>query len=290
MRKEGRGSQLEGGRDAKFIDFGIPFVSSYYGGIDATVRIVKYSNAESTRPALLFVPGWGSTPWSWRRVIPVLAGEFDVYYFETREKGSAIARLGAPMGLAAMSQDLIGYLNSEQIDFVGFVGASTGANLILEAWSLVANPPRWIALIAPNATFKIPAAIEATRLIPRSLLKHTKWLAVAILRAVSYTKREKTQIQGTVAALSAGDLDKLRRSAHELRPYKLSLEQLSLPNCPMFVVGATADLVHDVEAALKIVEKNRLYSFYDAVSFTGAHSSKTAKAILAWLLGKASDG
>src|SRR5687767_11079155 len=94
-------------------------------------RVVLY---ESQGPNLLFIPGWASTEYTWRKFIPLLSENYSVHYFESREKPTALYRSNTiDLSLDAMSNDLVAYANSiNNLQFIA--GASLGATTLIQAF------------------------------------------------------------------------------------------------------------------------------------------------------------
>lgn len=120
-----------------FYDEGVCDVS-YVPIDDGELRIFHHIPKKplSKRP-VLFVPGFGTSPWSWRHFSVPMYEKCEYYFLETREKGSSKIRnrRKAKMSVDQTGKDIgqvIAHLGLDKKDFVLF-GASYCGGIILNA-------------------------------------------------------------------------------------------------------------------------------------------------------------
>ena len=131
-------------------------------------------------PPLIFIPGWVSIIDSWENVLKEMTKDFEIYYLETREKGSAKHPIEQELNIAALGDDLssvLDYHNLVDEPYILF-GSSLGGTVILDAMSQLKVSPTMAVLIGPNAEFQAPRYwLWIIRMVPPILLDFIKPLA-----------------------------------------------------------------------------------------------------------------
>src|SRR5262249_51341476 len=146
---------------------------------DALLRALLFGGASSTASdPVLFVPGWSSTPYSWRKTLPALAARHRTWYVETREKASSRLRHGDLMTVAGMAAAL--HRRARQpaaaAGRYGTIPASPGAVVALLASPLLSPPPPWIIFLLPHVTTPVPSAARVLWPCPPPVLEILRWL------------------------------------------------------------------------------------------------------------------
>jgi pimeloyl-ACP methyl ester carboxylesterase len=101
---------------------------------------------------IVFVPGWASTTRTWSRFMPRLSQEARVCYLETREKVSASIENLDAQTIDRASGDIADFTRHTFPDGnVVLVGASTGANLVLESYLKLGYEPLGLVLMTPHS-------------------------------------------------------------------------------------------------------------------------------------------
>ncbi|NHJ83863.1 MAG: alpha/beta hydrolase [Asgard group archaeon] len=126
---------------------------------DGELRIFHHKPKQplSKRP-ILFVPGFGTSPWSWRHFSVPMYEKGEYYFLETREKSSSKInnRRKAKMSIDQTAKDIgqvIKYLGLDKKDFVLF-GASYCGGIILHGLAKKYFTALTVALYDPLKSWK----------------------------------------------------------------------------------------------------------------------------------------
>jgi alpha-beta hydrolase superfamily lysophospholipase len=263
---------------------GLIYQETDFSTSDATLRVVRFAAPGPPRQReILFVPGWASTPYTWRKVIPSLCAYGPVHYLETREKATSRLTGRASLQVPTLAADIAAYV-AEHLQGARYamIAASTGSNLAIEAWSHLQPKPRWLVLLLPHHRIPIPWYASLLRAVPPPLLPSLKPVFTTFVRAGRLTRREASRLEGLFETLSLADLRKLRRSAVAWRRYELDVRKVSAIDRPTLVIGASNDPLHEYEAAMRIRAHIPSADGFDVGSFLIAHGSRVASRILDW--------
>jgi pimeloyl-ACP methyl ester carboxylesterase len=238
----------DGGRDIpRFWEPGIG-EQRYISVEDAEIRVLHFrpSRPQAVRPIVL-VPGWGATPEGFQDFYAVVHGKAELFYLETREKGSSrILRPRADMSVKRSARDIQAALEAlgltGQRDFVLFGACWSGAILLqgllegsLEAPTIIAADPmhalwfsRWVLrYISP--------------LLPTPAVR---MLRPILLQTMVGDMKEPAQRQRVFAFVRGADIWKWKKSAEAARDFEL-FGTLSGVQEEVFVLNGTRDKVHD---------------------------------------------
>jgi pimeloyl-ACP methyl ester carboxylesterase len=255
---------------------------------DAMLRGLLFrGEGVADRAPVVFLPGWSSTPYSWRHALPVFAAHRPTWYLETREKSTSRLRRGDSLTLSGMAADLPAFIRELGAATRGYgvIAVSMGAVLLLRAFEQLDPPPAWVVLLAPHVEHPVPAAFELTRAIPRRLLGLVR-AALLPLAYWNHRRRASTSLGGSYSILRSGDLAKLRRSLLSWRRDPgLDDATLSTVSCPCLVVGAEGDRLHSGDAARRIAESVPAGTYFDGHTFAWEHSPEMVTTVLDWAEG-----
>jgi pimeloyl-ACP methyl ester carboxylesterase len=252
---------------------------------DALLRAAHFRGTDGADgDPVVFVPGWSSTPYSWRHVIPALAATNPVWYFETREKASSRLRHGDRLTVADMAADLREFVRqSVPAGRYGIVAASASAVLVLQTFAELDPPPAWVVLVQPHIHLPIPAAVQLLRLWPARRLEIVRLLMLPAARR-AHLRRAGDSLGGFYKVLGSADMAKLRRSLFTWRGYPgLDLDSLAAVTCPSLVVGVSGDRLHSDTAARQIARGLPAGAYLDGRTFAWTHTRTMAETILTWV-------
>jgi pimeloyl-ACP methyl ester carboxylesterase len=217
---------------------------------DAEIRVIhcapRTPRSAAQRPIVL-VPGFGVIPEGFQDFYTAVHGKAELYYVETREKGSSRLCSGRPdMSVARSARDLrlvmaaLGLAGRR--DFV-LVAVCWGASIALEGMIggfldaptvLLADPmhalwfPKWVLRwISPLLPVPIVRALRPF-----------------VFRAMLGDMREPAQKERARAFVYGADVGKWKRSAEAARDFEL-FGRLSAIGREVFVLNGTKDKIHD---------------------------------------------
>lgn len=221
------------------------------------LQVHRFSPPEPRPLTIFFIPGWISRMSGWKLVLREMTAIWPVIYLETREKNSAEAAPDASFGAQAIASDLRNVARELKLipENTVWFGSSLGATAIMEAMAELEEQPLALALIGPNAEFRIPLWGRALIACfpPRLyfLMKpFVKWYLRTFRLDVANDRR---QYEKYCAALDDADPVRLKRGARELARYTV-WHRLSEIECPVLVFGGSQDILHEPKN-LQLMEK-----------------------------------
>jgi len=198
------------------------------------------------RPIVL-VPGWGVIPEGFRGFYELVRGKADLYYIETREKGSSRFHVRRPdMSPRQAARDIGIALDALGLrggrDFV-LVGACWGAALIIQGLLDGTVEAPTVITFDPIHRLWFPKWLLdwAAPLLPSFLLGAARWLFVSALIG---DMQEQTQKARDYAFARAAVPWKWKRAAYAARNLEL-FGTLGGITREVFVVNASHDRVHE---------------------------------------------
>ena len=137
------------------------------------LRVLRYTPPKDkfNGYTLVLSVGWGTVVPAWDLLLMDATKDFEVVYYESREKGSSILPKKYAVGMDRMAKDIqevIEYLKIDQKKLV-LLGSCIGATKICYGLHKGMYNPFMPVLIAPPARFEVPPVLR--QLIP--LLQHS---------------------------------------------------------------------------------------------------------------------
>ena len=250
---------------------------------DGTQLLVMTTYAqEKTRNGytLLLIPGWGTLPLSWKGFIEEAQKDFDLIYFETREKASSILPKKAERGgIKRLSTDLaitIEQLGLDQSKVI-LVGSCMGANLIADGLAYDKFDPFSSFLIGPQPKWPLP---YGTRRLTHLGTRHTLTPIRPILRF--WIKKTQSDTPETAA--------KYIRVIDEASPRKwwyigkpIAREKY-MPTYrkvknPVVIIAEEGDKMHQAKDAHRIARAVKNSTFLSMSSNKATHSASLVQKI-----------
>jgi pimeloyl-ACP methyl ester carboxylesterase len=241
----------------------------------------KDSSPHPTRPLpVLFIPGWGGVVEGFEEVIEAVDADVELYYLETREKGSSAVSLDSGFSMEQFAADVRDAVRTLGLPAGGYVlmGSSFGAAVALETLaaleSQAGNPPPAAAGGAgtgrrpPAATvlFEPMAKLWLPRLLVKALgtlmpVGLVALLRPALKRLVLGGMGEEVQRARAELVIDSADLRKWRRAALRLADWHI-LDIAPDVDEPVVVIQASGDRFHDESVFPEIADAlpaGRLY-------------------------------
>ena len=214
-------------------------------------KVAKY-------PPLIFIPGWGSFIYGWKTVLREMSEDFEIYYIETREKGSARHTKEQKINIENIGDDIVKVVDLLNLDDNYFIalGSSMGATAILDAMARDKLRPSLAVLIGPNIEFNIPRF-----LIIILTIMPTKFYNIIRPLAKWYMKRkyidmdsDSKQYDKYSYVLDNIHLGRTRRSALSFKKYSFEkkIEQIKKR---ILVFSGDKDILHSYEKTVNMVRR-----------------------------------
>ncbi|NOZ75873.1 MAG: hypothetical protein GXO90_10975 [FCB group bacterium] len=193
----------------------------------------------------------------WKTVLREMTAIWPVIYLETREKNSAETTANSSFGTQAIASDLVKAAHGLNLipETTLWFGSSLGATAILEAIHSLDIPPLALALVGPNAEFRIPlwgrVLIACFPPALYSLMKpFVKWYLRTFRLDVAHDHK---QYEKYCTALDEANPARLKRGAQELARYTV-WDRLPEIECPVLIFGGSRDILHEPEN-LRLMER-----------------------------------
>jgi len=244
-------------------------------GVD--LRLFTFFPAEkTTRPPVLFIPGWISQINGWKDVLVEMTRNYPVYYLETREKSSALLDGDQDQGIISYAQDLINAVDLLDLPRHNYIlfGSSLGGTAILDAEPKLQNKPAALILIGPNAEFRTPGwGVVLIHLIYPGLFFIFKSLVKQYLKWFRLnTDTDRAQYEKYCRALDMAEPFRLKKAALALKDYKV-WEILPEIKTPALIIGGNEDKLHEPENLIKIADILENGELLDMQTNTNTHSA-----------------
>ncbi len=257
--------------------------------VDDQVRLQTYrfTPAKPTKnPPVVFVAGWISRIIGWQEVLLEMTRDFPVYYIETREKISSQVKGKAEYSTEAIGRDIVTLVSRYQLqpnDYILF-GSSLGATSILDCCRFLANKPKALVLIGPNAVFRVPKlGMMVIRVFWPRLYLIIKPVIKWYLKTFRLdTKSDLSQYTKYCNALDAADPWKLKKAALRLSSYEV-WDLLGDIEYPTLIVGASRDKLHEPENLKNIVKKMPRATYLDLETNARTHQAEMVEEMRKYL-------
>ncbi len=230
---------------------------------DTPIRILKTEAPKDTSRnlTLLLVAGWGTIVPSWDKFLIEAMKDFDIIYFESREKSSCGLTRKSQVGMERMAYDIKDVIDKHQIDENKLIlfGSCLGATTIAFGMYKEFYDPIMPVLIAPPPRFEVPPVLR--QLIPFA----PHWLlALAKPIVIWWIKKFKTenaeQSAKYIRNLEEADGWRWKRVGLRLA-FKRYWKIFPEIHAKSLLVAAEDDKMHDADNTKKIAKmmKNSIY-------------------------------
>ena len=215
---------------------------------DAEIRVLHLAppRPEARRPIVL-VSGWGTIPQGFQSFYEVVHGRVELFYLETREKGSSRIRTRrADMSVSRSVQDIRTALETLGLagkrDFV-LLGTCWGSATILQGLLERALEAPTVVLADPMHALWFPRWVLRwiSPLLPMPVVR---LLRPILLQSMLGDQEEPAQKERNFAFVRSADPWKWKRAAEAARDFEL-FGRLGAVERELFVLNGTNDRVHD---------------------------------------------
>ena len=212
----------------------------------------------SKYPPVIFIPGWGSFIQGWKIVLQEMSKDFEIYYIETREKGSAKHATEQRISIQNIGDDIAKAVQLHDMDDNSFIalGSSMGATVILDAMAENKLKPSLSVLIGPNIEFNIPQfLIIFIALMPNQLYKMikpcVKWY---MKRKYIDMNSDSKQYHKYAYVLDHIHLGRTRRSALSFKKYSFE-NKIDQIKSRILIFSGKKDILHSYEKTLSMANR-----------------------------------
>lgn len=232
---------------------------------DGEIRIFHHKPKKpQTKRPIVFFPGFGTTPWTWRDFGIPLHNISEYYFLETREKRSSKLRRGrkTKISIDQMAKDVgeaIKFLGLENKDYVLMSASFAGGTMMHGLMKKYFNPPTSVTLdpFPKFAHNKVMVGLFFG-LTPPFIVEFIKILLMKIVTLGMKNKSQKERIRNTVGGAVAWKWRKglIHNLNFNMYPHYHKIEN------EVFQFHGPKDRYHPGEIHLKVaslVPKGRLF-------------------------------
>ncbi len=283
---ESQGNEMTG-----FQDFCAPGVNASSRMLPVSdhvhLRLIRFSpESPCGNPPVLFVPGWISLITGWRDTLRELTKDHEVLYLETREKNSSVVTGPASYRVEDLSGDLAAaaeLLNLKDKEYILF-GSSLGATVILDAVHKLTRMPLALALVGPNAVFRVPGwGIILVKLFYPGWYQILKPFVKWYLKHFRLnTKSDLPQYQKYCRALDAADPWKQKAAVLAFADYQV-WHRLKDIEIPALIFNASKDVMHEPANLMRMSQMMTQVKIVDMNTNSKTHSREMVRILRSYL-------
>lgn len=256
---------------------------------NVALRVVTFSPShDNENPPVIFVAGWITLMAAWKKVLREMTKDFKVYYIETREKISSQVIGKADYGVEDIGKDIVRLVNLFDLQEKRYIlfGSSLGASAILDCCRFLDRDPLCLALVGPNAVFRVPRFGKAIIKVfyPRLYLlikPVVKWYLKNFRLDI---KSDREQYEKYCSNLDAADPWKLKKAVMKLWNWEV-WDLLKEIDYPTLIFGASKDSLHEPENLKKMVSMLKNATYVDLETNKGTHSEKMVEEMRKYIRG-----
>lgn len=250
---------------------------------NVSLKVISFAPPHKTEnPPVVFVAGWITLISAWKIVLQEMTKDFPVYYIETREKMSSRVIGKTNYGVEEIGKDIVKLVDHFKLKAKGFIlfGSSLGASAILDCCRFLDRAPLCLALIGPNAVFRVPrfGKIIIYFLPPRLFLlvkPLVKWYLKTFRLDI---KSDYEQYQKYCSNIDCADPWKLKKAVMKLWSWQ-AWHLLPEIKYPTLIFGASKDSLHEPENLKQMVSMLPNANYLDLETNKGTHSAAVVAAM-----------
>lgn len=257
----------------------------------AKVRVLDFNLAEQPNDYTIFlIPGFITVFQSWHRVIKLLAPEFRILYFESREKVSSklpSRKMKRKITFDRMARDIkevIEQMGLEEKKYITFC-SSTGGTILIKALSNGWIHPDGAVMVGPMVEFRVSLFLKVASIVLPNILLQTVLFPVAkfyLKNVYVDAEKEPEQVEKYMRAFEEADLYKTKPIFRKMRHYSI----WDLPEkveTKTLLVGASVDEMHSTEDCKRVHQLMPNSQYIDLGSNKATHSEPVVEALKGFL-------
>jgi pimeloyl-ACP methyl ester carboxylesterase len=246
------------------------------------LRVIHFRPAIPSRfPPIVMVVGLATFIESFKGVIGGITRDFEVFYYETREKKSSQLNGKVNFDIETVAHDLATIINRPNLGLDRYIlfGYSYGATVIAAAYSQLEAKPGSLILLSPTPSFHYPRWSLPLIRISVPLYPVLKPVAKWYLRNFVINRQQDNEMyMYTSHALDEADPHKLKDAILAIAGYEV-YEKLSSIDCRTLIVNTSLDGIHRTEDILRMASNIRDSTYLDMQSNKRTHGPGLADVI-----------
>lgn len=255
-----------------------PFATQLYVQVGDTgkdlLRVHYYEPEGEIKDTLVLLPGFGSLPSAWDKLLLAMMKDYRIYVIETREKHTA--QLGkkpdfSPERFARDIAEIVDYLMLE--DYL-MIASSYGAGFTLLAMSMGILKPRTVYMVGPVLRIEVPGYTWPFVYIMNRPLWYlfVRPVAKFILKYIYLDRSQKEQAKKYFGYFDAYNVKRVKKTMLTQKKFKISEEQLAKVKGNCIFIGAEKDKAHAADITINIHKIVKNSKYFDLETNIAAHS------------------
>ncbi|MHA1222496.1 MAG: alpha/beta fold hydrolase [Candidatus Heimdallarchaeaceae archaeon] len=238
-----------------------------------SLRVLESKPKEKAKGTIVLIPGFGSLPSAWDKLLLKMKDEYNIFLIDTREKNTAVLEKNPDLTINRFSKDIGEVISTLKIqDYILVVSSMSGA-YTLRALSLDLISPKISFLIGPVRRPEIPdwswpIVWLAFPFLWKILIKP---LTKFVIKYFYLDRSQKEQIKKYFGYLDNYDAKKIRKTLLTQKKFRITDEELSKIKSKCILIGAEKDKAHAAEITLGVHKAIKNSEYYDLKTNIDAH-------------------
>lgn len=241
---------------------------------EENLRVLSYEPETEVKGTLVLIPGFGSLPSAWDKLLLKMKDDYRIYVIESREKYTAELKKKPDLTFNRFSKDIAQVMEYLMLDEYFMVASSMGAAFILRSLSLKLMNPTYTFLVGPIQKTEIPDWSWPFVYIcyPIVWKLFIKPIAKFYIKYFYLDKTQKEQLKKYYGYFDSYDVKKVRKTLIKVKKFRITEDELNTIEAKCIMVGAEKDKAHEAEWTLKVQKAVKNSEYFDLETNVAAHS------------------
>lgn len=237
------------------------------------LRVLTSEPEKESKETLVLIPGFGSLPSAWDKLLLRMKKDYKIIVIESREKHTAQLSKKADFSFNRFGKDLAQVVEHLEVKDYLLVASSMGAAYILRALSLKLIHPKITFLVGPIQKTEIPkwSWIFVYLSFPFVWNLFIKPIAKFYIKYIYLDKTQKEQIKKYYGYFDSYNAKRIRKTLIKIRKFRITEEELGTIDERCIMVGAEKDKAHEAEWTKRVHNAVKNSEYYDLDTNVAAH-------------------
>ncbi|MCG3222707.1 MAG: alpha/beta hydrolase [Candidatus Heimdallarchaeota archaeon] len=238
------------------------------------LRVLSYEPEKKVKGTLVLIPGFGSLPSAWDKLLLRMKDDYRIYVIESREKHTAELKKKPDLTFNRFAKDIAQVMDYLMLDECFMVASSMGAAFILRSLSLKLMDPTYTFLVGPIQKTEIPDwswpfVYICYPIVWKLLIKP---FAKFYIKYFYLDRTQKEQLKKYYGYFDSYDVKKVRKTLIKIRKFRITEEELGTIESKCIMVGAEKDKAHEAEWTKNVHNAVKNSEYFDLETNVAAHS------------------
>ncbi len=238
------------------------------------LRVHSYEPEGEIKDTLVLLPGFGSLPSAWDKVLMEMMKKYRIYVIETREKHTAQLGKKPDFSPERFAKDVVEVIDFLKIEDYLMIASSYGAGFTLLAMSMGLMSPRSVYMIGPVLRVEVPWYTWPFVYIMNRPLWYlfVKPVAKFVIKYFYLDRSQKEQAKKYHGYFDSYNVKRVRKTMMTQKKFRITNEQLAKIERNCIFVAAEKDKAHASSITLGIHEAVKGSRYYDLGTNIATHS------------------